>query len=84
MNNNTITFIARFSFKQIKAALKEDETILLGKKGKVVDVSRSIYDLVQSGIKGVLKKDALLTALAELTVSVNIQSIGSCMSSSSN
>lgn len=57
------------SFKQIKAALKDEETILLGKKVKGVDLSRSIYDLVLSGIKGVIKKDGVIAALAELTVS---------------
>lgn len=55
--------------KQIKSQLKDDESILLGKKGKGTEVSRAIYDLIQIGIKGELKKDALLTALAELTVS---------------
>lgn len=55
--------------KQIKSQLKDDESILLMKKAKGVDVSRAIYDLIHCGIKGDLKKDALLTALAELTVS---------------
>lgn len=55
--------------KQIKSQLKDDESILLVKKSKGLDVSRAIYDLVHCGIKGDLKKDALLTALAELTVS---------------
>lgn len=55
--------------KQIKSHLKDDESILLAKKSKGVDVSRAIYDLVHSGIKGDIKKDTLLTALAELTVS---------------
>jgi hypothetical protein len=56
--------------KQIKTHLKDDESILLAKKSKGIDVSRAIYDLVHCGIKGDLKKDALLTALAELTVSI--------------
>lgn len=43
---------------------------MLGKKAKGLDVSRAIYDLILSGIKGIIKKDALLTALADLTVSV--------------
>jgi hypothetical protein len=41
----------------------------LGKKGKGVDVSRAIYDLIHSGIKGVVKKDVLLAALSDLAVS---------------
>ncbi|CRK88716.1 CLUMA_CG002522, isoform A [Clunio marinus] len=53
-------------FKNIKAVIKDDESILLGKKPKGLDVTRAIYDLVCSGIKGILKKDALQTALTEL------------------
>lgn len=56
--------------KQIKAAVKEEESILLGKKSKGIDVSRAIYELVQSGIKGVVKKDGLLSVLTDLTVSL--------------
>lgn len=63
---------SHFSYKQIKAAVKEDESILLGKKPKGVDVGRAIYELVQSGIKGIIKKDALIAAIADLTVSNNI------------
>lgn len=65
-------FINRFSFKQIKAAVKEDESILLGKKSKSFDVGRAIYELVQSGVKGVIKKDVLLAAITDLTVSVDV------------
>lgn len=61
-----------FSLKQIKAAVKEDESILLGKKSKGIDVSRSIYELVQSAIKGIVKKDGLLSVLTDLTVSSEI------------
>lgn len=57
------------SFKQIKAAIKEDESVLLAKKSKGVDVGRAIYELIQNGIKGVIKKDALITTLTDLTVS---------------
>lgn len=49
--------------------MKDDETILLGKKTKGVDVSRAIYELVQSGIKGIVKKDVLQSTLTDLTVS---------------
>lgn len=52
--------------------MKEEESILLGKKSKGIDVSRAIYELVQSGIKGVVKKDGLLTVLTDLTVSLQI------------
>lgn len=48
--------------------MKEEESILLGKKSKGIDVSRSIYELVQSGIKGIVKKDGLLSVLTDLTV----------------
>lgn len=50
--------------------LKDDESILLVKKPKGVDVSRAIYELVHSAIKGIVKKDVLLSALTDLTVSV--------------
>jgi hypothetical protein len=60
------------SFKQIKASIKDDESILLGKKpAKAIDVSRAIYDLVQNGIKGIIKRDVLLSTLADLTVRMN-------------
>lgn len=55
--------------KQIKAAAKDEESILLGKKTKGLDVSRAIYDLVHSGIKGIVKRDVLLATLVDLTVS---------------
>jgi hypothetical protein len=58
-----------FSFKQIKAAIKEDESILIVKKSKSIDVGRAIYDLVYNGIKGVIKKDSLMAAIEEITVS---------------
>ena len=57
------------SFKQIKSSIKDDESLLLVKKSKSLDVSRVIYDLIVGGIRGDIKKDALLSALTELTVS---------------
>jgi THO complex subunit 2 len=54
-------------FKQIKSFIKDDESLLLVKKSKSIDVSRIIYDLVVGGIRGDIKKDALLSALTELT-----------------
>lgn len=54
--------------KQIKTLIKDDESILLAKKSKGGDICRAIYDLVRGGIKGEIKKEALLTSLAELTV----------------
>lgn len=55
--------------KQIKSFIKDEDSIFLSKKSKGVDISRAIYDLVHSGIKGEMKKDVLLTTLSELTVS---------------
>jgi hypothetical protein len=57
------------SFRQIKAAIKEDESILLTKKTKGLDISRAIYDIVQNGVKGSIKKELLSSALSELAVS---------------
>lgn len=61
--------------KQIKALLKDEESIFLTKKSKGADISRAIYDLIHGGIKGEIKKEALLIALAELTVRVEINKI---------
>ncbi len=56
--------------KQAKSCLKDDESIFLGKKSKGAELTRLIYEVVYCGIKGEIKKDALLTTLAELTVSL--------------
>lgn len=55
--------------KQIKTLLKDEDSIFLTKKSKGSDISRAIYDLIHGGIKGEIKKEALLMTLAELTVS---------------
>ncbi|KAG5670760.1 hypothetical protein PVAND_001001 [Polypedilum vanderplanki] len=54
-------------FKQVKAVLKEDESLLLTKKAKGPDISRVIYDLIIGGIKSEIKKDVVLSILAELS-----------------
>lgn len=60
--------IHNFSFKQIKTAIKDDESILLAKKSKGIDVGRAIYDLITNGIKGVIKKDSLMAAIEEIAL----------------
>lgn len=40
--------------------------LLAKKKSKGLDISRVIYDLIVCGIRGEIKKDALLSTLAEL------------------
>lgn len=57
------------SFKQIKSCIKDDESLLITKKSKGLDISRIIYDLIVGGIKGDIKKDALLSTISELAVS---------------
>lgn len=59
-----------FSFKQIKSALKDEESVLLSNNDKQSEISRAIYDLIQVGIKGGLKKDSVLSTLADLTVNI--------------
>jgi hypothetical protein len=47
----------------------DEESLLLVKNKKQIDVSRVIYDLISCCIKGDIKKDALVSILAELSVS---------------
>lgn len=59
-----------FSFKQIKSVLKDEESVLLSNDDTELEITRAIYDLIQVGIKGGLKKDSVLSTLADLTVNI--------------
>lgn len=48
----------------------EEKTPLFTKSGKLSGLSQNIYDLMLCGLRGNLKKDAVLSALREITVSV--------------
>ncbi|CAO1439091.1 unnamed protein product [Diamesa hyperborea] len=54
-------------FKQIKSVLKDEESVLLSNDDTELEITRAIYDLIQVGIKGGLKKDSVLSTLADLT-----------------
>lgn len=47
----------------------DDKSPLFTKSGKLSGLSLNIYDLLLSGLKGVLKKDAVLYVLKEIAVS---------------
>lgn len=48
----------------------EERSPLFTKSGKLSGLSQTIYDLLISGIKGYLKRDAVLTALSDISVRI--------------
>lgn len=59
-----------FSVKSVTQSIKdEDKSPLFSKSGKLSGISQTLYDLVLSGLRGALKKDAVLSVLREITVS---------------
>lgn len=74
MKDLRVNSLFLFSFKQIKALLKDDESPLFvssGRREAKVSISRAIYDLIHHGIKQHIKKDSLLGALSDLCVSIS-------------
>ncbi|KAJ2950525.1 hypothetical protein O0L34_g8768 [Tuta absoluta] len=54
--------------KTVTQFIKDDEkSPLFTKSGKLSGVSQSIYDLLLSGLRGVLKRDAVLNVLKDIT-----------------
>lgn len=47
----------------------DDKSPLFTKSGKLSGLSQTIYDLLLSGLRGNLKKDAVLSVLKDITVS---------------
>lgn len=57
----------------MKNLLKEQElSVMLPKKSKGKDICRVIYDLIHGCLKGEIKKEALLSMLADLTVRISL------------
>ncbi|KAI5636701.1 transcription- and export-related complex subunit domain-containing protein [Phthorimaea operculella] len=55
--------------KTVTQFIKDDEkSPLFTKSGKLSGVSQSIYDLLLSGLRGALKRDAVLNVLKDITV----------------
>lgn len=58
------------SIKYVTQSIKDDDkSPLFTKSGKLSGLSLNIYDLLLSGLKGTLKKDAVLSVLKEISVS---------------
>lgn len=49
----------------------EDKSPLFTKSGKLSGLSQTMYDLLLCGLRGNLKKEAVLTVLRDITVSYN-------------
>lgn len=49
----------------------EDKSPLFTKSGKLSGLSQTMYDLLLCGLRGNLKKEAVLTVLRDITVSFN-------------
>lgn len=47
----------------------EDKSPLFTKSGKLSGLSQTMYDLLLCGLRGNLKKEAVLTVLRDITVS---------------
>lgn len=57
--------------KMVNQYIKDEErSPLFTKSGKLSGLSQTIYDLLISGIKGYLKRDAVLTALSDISVRI--------------
>lgn len=58
-----------FSIKVVTQYIKDEgKSPLFTKSGKLSGLSQSIYDLLLSGLKGYLKKEAVISALREISV----------------
>lgn len=59
-----------FSVKYVTQSIKdEDKSPLFTKSGKLSGLSQNLYDLMLCGIRGTLKRDAVLLVLREISVS---------------
>lgn len=59
-----------YSTKYVTQSVKdEDKSPLFSKSGKLSGLSQNIYDLLLCGLRGNLKKDAIISVLREITVS---------------
>lgn len=64
-------FYIYFSLKTISQYIKDDtKSPLFSKSGKLSGLSQCIYDLLLCGIRGVLKKDSVISALRDMVVSI--------------
>lgn len=60
-----------FSVKTVSQYIKDEgKSPLFSKSGKLSGVSQSIYDLLLSGLHGNLKKDAVISVLHDIAVSM--------------
>lgn len=67
-----IYYIFHFSIKLVTQSIKdEDKSPLFTKSGKLSGLSQNIYDLLLCGLRGNLKKDAVLSALRDIAVRIN-------------
>lgn len=59
--------------KHVTQFIKDQEkSPLFSKSGKLSGISQTIYDLLLSGLRGNLKKEAVLTVLRDISVSYNL------------
>lgn len=59
-----------FSIKYVTQFAKDGErSPLFSKSGKLSGISHTLYDLLLCGLRGNLKKDAVLSVLREISVS---------------
>lgn len=67
LNNNKTNFFC--SIKSVNQFIKdEDKSPLFTKSGKLSGISQAIYNLLLSGIRGALRKDAVLSTLRDIVV----------------
>lgn len=60
-----------FSMKIVSQNIKdEDKSPLFTKSSKLSGLSQTIYDLLASGTRGFLKKDYVVSALHDISVSI--------------
>lgn len=63
-------FYKFFSIKYVTQSIKDEEkSPLFTKSGKLSGLSQNIYDLLLCGLRGNLKRDAVLSVLREICVS---------------
>ena len=56
-----IKILFYFSFKLLKTYIKDaDKTPLLSKTGKLTGISRALYELFVQGVRGNLRKEAVV------------------------
>lgn len=59
-----------FSLKNVTQYIKDEErSPLFSKSGKLSGLSQTVYDLLLCGLRGNLKKDAVLSVLKDMSVS---------------